>query len=161
MKHTVFLAALLIIIQSCCHKLYPQKENTVEHYTTITETVRDTVVRVQPDSSIVEALIECDSTGRARLAEIQVLKESSRIQQSVTMGGNVLRSAVKVDSLGIYLQLKDKYKEEVKTETIETIIEKPVNHLTWWQKFLVFVGLDTLAVLFPLFLFKLLNKRKW
>ena len=74
----------------CCPKLYPHKTENTERTVTITETVRDTIIQVQPDSSIVQALIKCDSTGRARLEEIRTLKESSRIQQSLALKDNKL-----------------------------------------------------------------------
>ncbi len=45
-----------------------------------------------------------------------------------------------VDSMGIYLTYKDRYKEEVKVRTIETVIEKEVNILHWWQKVLMWAG---------------------
>lgn len=54
-------------IYGCCPKLYPHKTENTEHTITVTETIKDTVIQVQPDSSIVHALIKCDSTGQARL----------------------------------------------------------------------------------------------
>ena len=45
-----------------------------------------------------------------------------------------------VDSLGIYLTYKDRFKESVETREIETIIEKEVNILHWWQKLLMWAG---------------------
>ena len=37
----------------------------------IREILRDTVVTVEADSSLVRALVECDSLGRARLRELR------------------------------------------------------------------------------------------
>lgn len=65
--------------------MYPHKTESTEHTVTVMETVRDTVVQVRPDSSIVRALIRCDSTGRARLEEIRMLRESSRLQQTLAV----------------------------------------------------------------------------
>ena len=45
-----------------------------------------------------------------------------------------------VDSMGIYLTYKDRFKESVETREIETIIEKEVNILHWWQKLLMWAG---------------------
>lgn len=139
MKHEIiFLAALTAA--SCSPKLYPHKTENTEHIVTVTETIRDTVIQVQPDSSIVEALIRCDSTGRARLEEIRTLRQSARIQQTLSLNDNRLTSKAVVDSMGIYLTYKDRYKEEQKVQTIETVIEKPVNILHWWQKALMWTG---------------------
>ena len=135
----IFLTALAAA--SCCPKLYPHKTNNTERIVTVTETVRDTVIQVQPDSSIVEALIRCDSTGRARLEEIQTLRQSARVQQTLSLKDNRLTSKAVVDSMGIYLTYKDRYREEQKVQTIETVIEKEINVLHWRQKALMALGI--------------------
>ena len=134
------LAALLAILQGCCPKFYPHTTENTERIVTVTETVRDTVIQVRPDSSIVQALIRCDSTGRARLEEIQTLRQSERFRQTISLQDNRLTSKAVIDSMGIYLTYKDRYREEQKVQTIETVIEKEVNILRWWQKALMWAG---------------------
>lgn len=148
MRRCIRLLTTLLVLQSCCPKFYPQTTTTVEHVEVVKEVVRDTVIQVQPDSSILQALIQCDSTGRARLQEIQTLKESARLQQSIKMESEPLpyqptAITVKtvVDSMGIYLTYKDRFKESVETREIETIIEKEVNVMYWWQKLLMWAGI--------------------
>ena len=97
----------------------------------VTETIRDTVIQIRPDSSIVQALIMCDSTGRARLEEIRTLKESARIRQTLALKDNKLTAKSVVDSMGICLTYKERYLEEQKVQVVETIIEKEVNALKW------------------------------
>ena len=147
MRRYIRLLTTLLVLQSCCPKFYPQTTTTVEHFEVVKEVVRDTVIQVQPDSSILQALIQCDSTGRARLQEIQTLKESARLQQSIKMEADplpyqptVITVKATVDSMGIYLTYKDRFKEAVETREIETIIEKEVNILHWWQKLLMWIG---------------------
>ena len=147
MRRCIRLLTTLLVLQGCCPKFYPQTTTTVEHFEVVKEVVRDTVVQVQPDSSILQALIKCDSTGRARLQEIQTLKESARLQQSIKMEADplpyqptVITVTATVDSMGIYLTYKDRFKESVETREIETIIEKEVNILHWWQKLLMWAG---------------------
>ena len=147
MRRCIRLLTTLLVLQGCCPKFYPQTTTTVEHFEVVKEVVRDTVVQVQPDSSILQALIKCDSTGRARLQEIQTLKESARLQQSIKMEADplpyqptVITVTATVDSMGIYLTYKDRFKESVETREIETIIEKEVNILHWWQKLLMWIG---------------------
>ena len=148
MRRYIRLLTTLLVLQSCCPKFYPQTTTTVEHFEVVKEVVRDTVIQVQPDSSILQALIQCDSTGRARLQEIQTLKESARLQQSIKMEADplpyqptVITVKATVDSMGIYLTYKDRFKEAVETRKIETIIEKEVNILHWWQKALMWAGI--------------------
>ena len=147
MRRYIRLLTTILVLQSCCPKFYPQTTTTVEHFEVVKEVVRDTVIQVQPDSSILQALIQCDSTGRARLQEIQTLKESARLQQSIKMEADplpyqptVITVKATVDSMGIYLTYKDRFKESVETRKIETIIEKEVNILHWWQKLLMWIG---------------------
>ena len=140
---------------SCCPKLYPHKTENSERIVMVTETVRDTVIQVQPDSSVVEALIRCDSTGRARLEEIQTLRQSARVQQTLSLKDNRLISKAVVDSMGIYLTYKDRYREEQKVQTIETVIEKEVNILHWWQKSLMWAGALALSISISMILFRL------
>ena len=147
MRRCIRLLTTLLVLQGCCPKFYPQTTTTVDHVEVVKEVVRDTVVQVQPDSSILQALIQCDSTGRARLQEIQTLKESARLQQSIKMEADplpyqptVITVKATVDSMGIYLTYKDRFKESVETREIETIIEKEVNILHWWQKLLMWAG---------------------
>ena len=137
---SILAAALLINLSGCCPKLYPHTTENTERIVTVTETVRDTVIQVRPDSSIVQALIRCDSTGRARLEEIQTLRQSERLRQTISLQNNRLTSTAVIDSMGIYLTYKNRYKEEQTVQTIETVIEKEVNILRWWQKSLMWAG---------------------
>ena len=153
MRRCIRLLTTLLVLQGCCPKFYPQTTTTVEHVEVVKEVVRDTVIQVQPDSSILQALIQCDSTGRARLQEIQTLKESARLQLAIKMEADplpyqptVITVKATVDSMGIYLTYKDRFKESVETREIETIIEKEVNILHWWQKLLMWAGGIVLAI---------------
>ena len=147
MRRFIRLLTTLLILQSCCPKLYPSSTEVIERTEVVKEVVRDTVIQVQPDSSILQALIQCDSTGRARLQEINTLKESARLQQSIKMESEPLpyqptAITVKtvVDSMGIYLTYKERFKESTEAREIETIIEEEVNILYWWQKLLMWMG---------------------
>ena len=164
MRRHIRLLTTLLLLQSCCPKLYPSTTEVLERTEVGKEIVRDTVVQVQPDSSILQALIKCDSTGRARLQEIQTLKASARLQQSIKMEADplpypptVITVKAIVDSMGIYLTYKDRFKESVETREIETIIEKEVNILYWWQKVLMWIGI-VFSLLFALKLYFLLKR---
>ena len=151
------LAALLAIPQGCCPKLYPYTTENTERIVTVTEIVRDTVIQVLPDSSIVQALIRCDSTGRARLEEIQTLRQSERLRQTISLQNNRLTAKATVDSMGIYLTYKDRYREEQNVQTIETVIEKEVNVLRWWQRALMWAGAASTILLFGLLAAKFIS----
>ena len=155
MKRILIAMAAILSMQSCCHKLYPHTSEVTEKKETVTEVLRDTVIMVQPDSSILQALVQCDSTGRARLQEINTLKESARLQQTIKIDPDpkphkptVITIKTQVDSMGIYLIYKERYKETAEIQQIETVIEKEVNILKTWQKVLMWLGV--LAILWIL-----------
>ena len=158
MKRTIIAMAAILSLQSCCHKLYPHTTEVTEKTESVTETIRDTVIMVQPDSSIMQALIQCDSTGRARLQEINALKESVRLQQTISIEPEpkpykpaVITVKATVDSMGIYLTYKERYKETAQIQKIETIIEKEVNVLKWWQKLFIWLGsVSTILIILTL-----------
>ena len=136
-----------LALGGCSPKMYPHRTEITEHTVTVTETVRDTVVQVRPDSSIVRALIRCDSTGRARLEEIRMLRESSRLQQTLSVEPpaepyqpTAVTVRAVVDSMGIYLTLRERHREEQQVRTVETVVEKEVNVLRWWQTALMWMG---------------------
>ena len=146
MKRTIRLIVILTIVQGCCPKLYPHKSESTEYSVVVSEIIRDTIIQVEPDSSIIQALIKCDSTGQARLEEIRTLKESARIQQTLALKDNKLTAKAVVDSMGIFLTYKERYQEKQKRQTIETVIEKEINVLKWWQKALMWVGIISIVL---------------
>lgn len=166
MKRRVILVVCVLISGVCSPKIYPHRTESSEHTVTVTETVRDTVVQVRPDSSIVRALIRCDSTGRARLEEIRMLRESSRLQQTLTVESPAepyqpaaMTVKAVVDSMGIYLTLRERHREEQQTRTVETVVEKEVNVLRWWQTALMWMGGVSLFGLLVSFIVLLIRKR--
>ena len=155
MKRIIIPILALSAIGGCSPKLYPHETESTEHTVVVTETIRDTIVQVQPDSSIIQALIICDSTGQARLEEIRTLKESSRVRQTLALNDNKLTTKAIVDSMGIYMTYKERYKTEQKVQSIETVIEKEVNVLKWWQKALMALGLAFIVSIAIFAVFKL------
>ena len=168
MKRTIIAMAAILSMQSCCHKLYPHTTEVTDTKESVTETIRDTVIMVQPDSSIIQALIQCDSTGRARLQEIKALKESARLQQTISIDPEskphkptVITVKATVDSMGIYLTYKERYKETAQIQKIETVIEKEVNILKTWQKVLMWLGALTIQwILIKILLKKIMEQKK-
>ena len=161
MKRILIAMAAILSMQSCCHKLYPHTSEVNEKKETVTEILRDTIIMVQPDSSILQALVQCDSTGRARLQEINSLKESARLQQTIKIDPDpkphkptVITIKTQVDSMGIYLIYKERYKESAEIQQIETVIEKEVNILKTWQKVLMWLGAISVIIVIGYLLIK-------
>lgn len=109
------------------------------------ETLRDTVVTVRADSSLIRALVECDSLGQAHLRRLEEYRAGERLPPPrVEIRDNVLTAAANIDSLEIYLQLKDRYRETVQVE--ESYKIEYVNRLTGWQKAWMRIGQAALLV---------------
>ncbi len=152
MKHiplAVILTLTALIPQGCSRKIYPHTPQNTQTTETITAIIRDTIIQTQPDTAILQALIRCDSTGRARMEEISTLKQnhSQQLHQTLTITPDPqphqptpITLTTTIDSMGIYLTYKERHHQTTQTQLTETIIEKQVNILKWWQKVLMVLG---------------------
>lgn len=124
----------------------------------IRQTLRDTVVTVKADSSMIRALLECDSLGQVRMRELVEYRAGERTKPpDLSIRDNVLTATAEIDSIGIYLQLRDSYETHIsqaETLTIETV---EVNRLTWWQKLWVKAGQILSGALVALIIFKIIK----
>lgn len=115
------------------------KENFKTDSVIIREQVRDTVVHFEADSSLIRALVECDSLGNAHIKELLSYKAGKRISPpKIKIEDNILTSTSEIDSLSIYFKLKDRYEKETTTEVRTEIVE--VNRITMWQKTWIRIG---------------------
>jgi hypothetical protein len=131
------LAGILILVFTAGCKVaqpLPVRETVIE----TREVVRDSLVVLPADSSLIRALIECDSTGKASITSLPDVIAGLRTRPpGLSIGdNNILTAKCDVDSLAIYLALKDRYYKEVET-VVETI---EVNRLRWWQTTLMWLG---------------------
>lgn len=112
----------------------------------VIETLRDTVVRIDADSSMIQALIECDSLGQAYIKELIEVKSGRRMSPpTIKFIKDTLKIQACTDSMAVYLTLKDRYVEHKKAETISSTIA--VNRLTSWQKCMYNFGCIALGVI--------------
>ena len=156
----VLICCFTLVFAACSKELYqPLSQETIIEKTVEKEVPRDTVIIVQPDSTILSALVECNERGQARLKEIEQLRNSQRAQTSLKMEDNRLEVKTVVDSMGIYLLYKERYKEKEKIKTVTVTETVEVNVLHWWQEALIRVGAVSLAVIVLWVAFMLLNPR--
>lgn len=149
---------LLVPLLTACHAT-KHLSRSMEHDSvrvTITEQIRDTVVMIESDSSVVRALLECDSIGRIRMTELLEYRAGARIRPpKLTLQGNILTAEAHIDSLGIYLQWHERHQtttshhQEVVHDTVE------VNRPNGWQLFWMRTGQITACGLVLLLGFKL------
>ena len=75
--------------------------------------VRDSLVRVPvpADSSILQALIECDSLNQAHIRYIVRLEDGTRSNVSISLRDNLLTAACECDSFAIYSIYHERYQQ--------------------------------------------------
>lgn len=136
------VAAIALSLAGCrTTKVLSSDKSTTADSVVIVERIRDTVVTVGADSSMMRALLECDSLGQVRLKELLDYRTGQRLQPpAIYIRDNVLTAAAKVDSTAIYMQLKDRLETRSTRHDQTTTITVEVNKLTWWQTLWLTLG---------------------
>lgn len=137
MQDCKIIAIVLIgmLVAGCCSN----KPITVTEKVTVTETeyIRDTVVMVQPDASMIRALLECDENRNVVVKQLLEWQTGKHVQPpQIVIRENVITATAKVDSFGIYMSWKQREKQTDTEKTVPVI----TNELTGWQWFQVWWG---------------------
>lgn len=119
----------------------PEKDSS-DHKSGIIQTEKEN--RLKPDSALFNALIKCDSTGKAYVAIINQL-QGERVNQSINQNSQG-------KDLEIEIKAKDNAKEKIKVTVLwDTLyiykqkpipykVEVPVNYVSGWQWFQIWLG---------------------
>lgn len=151
--HTFFLFILITLFSSCatrerCARFFPQSQETSTHSeTVIREIVRDSLIPIPPDSSWLKALLECDSAGNVLLRQITELQAGQRVKPSITLTGNILKVDCKVDSAAVYFSWKERHITKATDSLVFKTTTVPVNFVTDWQSFQIYLGRIFMAVM--------------
>lgn len=141
---TIGIAAILVAVAlgMLCSCRTPQpivQEKIVEVERVVTNT--DTLVRTEPDSASIQALLICDSVGNVLVKELEEAQGKNLALQAKlkqTNKGTALVIDCKADSLQV---LVDKYKEELSqvsdNKQVETI---EVKYIPSFVKWLAWIG---------------------
>lgn len=132
---------MLPFLLPACRSVRELNRETGETVKIVREVRRDTILRLQADSSLLRALLECDSAGQVVMKELSDYRSGLRLKiPEVKIRNNVLTVTAKVDSLSIFLTLRDRYETEQITTVRQTERTVEVNRLWWWQKALMGIG---------------------
>lgn len=160
MRTSRLMILMAVLVTACSPKVYPpQISEDVRESIVEKEVPRDTVVVIRPDSTILSALVECNARGEARLLEIEQLRNSLRAQTTLSLEDNRLEVKTVVDSMEIYLTLRDRFRETENTKTITITETVEVNVLHWWQEVLVRVGVVALSAIVLWIVFRLFRTK--
>lgn len=83
----IALIALSVLSLTSCRATRLSTSSQLKQQTDsiiISQTLRDTTIIARPDSSMIQALIECDSLGWARIKEIQRYQAGEHLKQTIT-----------------------------------------------------------------------------
>ena len=142
---------LTILLVSCGSTKSAVVQNNTTTEKTITETVHDTIFKIEADSSIYQALLDCQN-GKVVVKEV-IKAEPGRTLKSprVRIDNNKLKVDCEAEAQKLFAQWKSTHE----TEKIFVSKEIPVkvNELTWWQQ--------TKIRLFWIFLIIILANLSW
>ena len=121
---------VLFAILASCGSSKPPIVTQKETIKTITETVRDTIFKIEKDSSYYNALLECQG-GKVVIKEV-VSAESGRTLKSpkVRLDNNQLKIDCEARAQELLAHYKNTHEKEVQTIRIPY----EVNKLTFWQQ---------------------------
>jgi len=155
LNRIVFLFFSVLVLVSCKSPkpvLSEEKSKTI----TITETVHDTVFKIEKDSSSFRALLECQN-GKVILKNVTQAEPGRSLKSpKVRLDNNKLNIDCELKEQELYARWKSKQVKEIEVKTINTT--KFVNYLTFWQKVQLWLGRLLLLVLLFLiarFLYKI------
>ena len=142
---------LTILLVSCGSTKSAVVQNNTTTEKTITETVHDTIFEIKADSSIYQALLDCQN-GKVVVKEV-IQAEPGRNLKSpkVRIDNNKLKVDCETRAQELFAQWKSTHVTDKVFVTKEVPIK--VNELTWWQ--------ETKIRLFWIFLIIILASLTW
>lgn len=149
----MLIILLVALLAACSPSLRLQSSQTAATDTvTVTEQVRDTVVVLERDQSMIRALLECDSVGQVQMRKLLEYQARNRLKPpDIEVHNNVLTATAQADSMAIYLTLKDRIERHTSTHKELQVVE--VNRLNTWQRTWMRIGQVSalLLILFGVF----------
>jgi hypothetical protein len=124
-----------------------------------TERLRDTIYVIEADSSLIQALIACDSAGRAYLEEIVELQHGRVLPPAeVKIKDNVISVRSRLPAMNIRLQTKIVTTTTEKLVTNTQVVQQMNKWQTFWCRFGQIAAVAILLFMIFKYLFKNLFK---
>lgn len=159
---SLFFCLLLVVgMSSCKSKGIPFQPTTETNRTvTITQTVHDTVFKIEKDNSYFQALLECQN-GKV-VIKSKVEKQSKN--------GKLEPPSVKIEDNKIFVdcnlkeqELYAKWQSENRNEFLETLKKIPIEiekNLNAWQVFQIWCGRVFLSIIIAAIVYGILKLKK-
>lgn len=155
-----FCFLLVVGVTSCKSKVISLPTTETTKSVVITETVHDTVFKIEKDNSSYQALLECQN-GKV-VIKSKVEKQSKN--------GKLEPPTVKIEDNKIFVdcnlkeqQLYAKWKSQNRNEYLEVLKKIPIvieNNLNGWQMFQIWCGRIFLLIIIGFISFKILKFKK-
>lgn len=143
-RRTAALLPIMLMLALCCMNCAGPKMSKGTH---VSQPVSEPVVRerlvpvyLSPDSALLTALFECDSTGRVLMQEVDELK-GKRMETDLSFKDGKLDYKAKAVPDTVYVPGKDSI------IYIPQPVEVEVNRLTWWQETWMRIGKISISIL--------------
>lgn len=127
-----FVFVLTIILVSCNSTKPVVVKNDTTTTKTITETVHDTIFKIEKDSSYYQALLDCQD-GKVVVKNVTQSEPGRNLKSpKVRIENNKLEVDCEARAQELFAQWKSTHETDAIIITKEVPVE--TNHLTWWQQ---------------------------
>ncbi len=140
----ISICVSLVLLVSCLSRKH--SEPTVITKEITKETVkRDTIIKIEKDSSKTVAKVDCPDGGIPIIKTIYKTIPGKKLQPpSLTLNGNILTAECQKQADSLAVELATKYVREFISEQKPIYIEKP---LKWYEKTLMWIGAISILLL--------------
>ncbi len=144
MKRAIILSILTLASCAACPPQIVQSHKTDS--VRIVERLRDTIITLPPDSTLLRAMLHCDSLGQVQMERIEELESrNNKVQHNLSLEGNILTSKAITPPSELQFKLHERDTERLQTTKQTQVVE--VNRLSWWQRLWIGCGQIAAAAL--------------
>lgn len=156
MKRIVYLLGCLFVLVALASCVSSKPTIQDEKIIKITETVHDTIFKIEKDSSALAALLECQN-GKVVVKNI-IESSSGRILKSpkIKLSNNVLQVDCEARAQEVLAHYKDTH-EQLYSYKIQTLTKEVEKQLSWWQELEIWCGRIFLLTLILLIVIKVFS----
>ena len=123
---------LITLLVSCGSKKPVVVKSETTTTKTITETVHDTIFKIEKDSSYYQALLDCQD-GKVVVKNVSQSEPGRNLNSpKVRLENNILKVDCEAKAQELFAQWKSIYESNAAFQTIEVPVV--TNVLTWWQQ---------------------------
>lgn len=155
------LISLSVLCTVCCARplIQGQTNQVITDTTVIVETLRDTVIRFEADSSMLRALLECDSLGQVQIKRLLEWRGGDKLKPpEFKIKDNILEIKAANEAYNKVIQLNEKLITQLRSRSRQDVQYIEVNRLNSWQNFIQILGYTLGGLLVLITIYKLIKR---